>query len=163
MEKTVALAHSGRHNAKSRAADLEEAAIACRGENYRQSPASSLPAGNCGSGRTEKFPLLNEVYLLTGTTGAVPAFAYMRVPSHRSVKGFKKPASHRDLFVTICDGIDQLARDRHVSPERVRAELGTLKRKCSRHLTGYLAKTATPKPAKGRGLRVKKKQKIHPR
>jgi hypothetical protein len=87
--------------------------------------------------------------------------AYMRGPSHR--EGFRKPASHRDLFVTTCDGIDQLAKQRHVSPERVRAELRILKRKCSRHLTGYLAKAATRKPAKGRGLRVKKKEKIHPR
>ena len=100
---------------------------------------------------------------LHGTTGAVAAFPYMRVPTRRALNFVKKPASHRDLFVTICDGIDQLAKHRHVSPERVRAELRTLKRKCSRHLTGYLAKAATPKPVKGRGLRVKKKQKIHPR
>jgi hypothetical protein len=87
----------------------------------------------------------------------------MRVSSRRPVKGSKKPASHRNLFVTMCDGIDQLAKRRHVPPERVRAELRTLKRKCSRHLTGYLAKTATPKPVKGRGLRIKKKRKTHPR
>jgi hypothetical protein len=87
----------------------------------------------------------------------------MQVPSRRSIKGVKKPASHHDLFVTICDGIDQLAKHRHVSPERVTAELRTLQRKCSRHLYGYLAKTGIPKPVKGRGLRVKKKQKIHPR
>jgi hypothetical protein len=86
----------------------------------------------------------------------------MRVPSRRSARGFKKPARHRDLFVTICDCIDQLAKHRHIAPERVRAGLRTLKRKCSRHLAGYLAKTATPKPVKGRGRRVKKKQKIHP-
>jgi hypothetical protein len=122
-----------------------------------------LACRGCGSSRTEKFPLLDQVHLFKGTTGAVPAFSYMRVPSRASVKGFKKPASHRDLFVTICDGIDQLAKHRHVSPERLRAELRALKRKCSRHLTGYLAKTATPKPVKGRGLRVKKKQKIHSR
>jgi hypothetical protein len=87
----------------------------------------------------------------------------MRVPSRRSVKGLTKPARHRDLFVTICDGIDQLAKHRHVSPERVKAELRILKRKCSRHLTGCLAQTATPKSVKGRGLRVNKKEKTHPR
>jgi hypothetical protein len=86
----------------------------------------------------------------------------MRVSSHRSVKGFKKPASHRDLFVTTCDNIDQLAKHRHVSPERVTAELRTIKQKCSRYLTGC-AKTATANPLKGRGLQVKKKRKIHPR
>ena len=87
----------------------------------------------------------------------------MRVQSRRSVKGFKKPARHRDLFVTTRDGIDQLAKRRHVSPERVRAELRILKRKCSRHLTGYLAQAGTPKPVKARGPRVKKDRKIHPR
>ncbi len=90
----------------------------------------------------------------------VPALGHMRVPTRRVVRGFKDPASRRDVYIMVCGGIDQIANDRHVSPAQVMEELRCLEARCGYHLAEMLTEAVTGVERPYRGLRIRPTRKL---